>query len=322
MVVPSGGSNVVMLETNGVDCDVKPANGAIRLEKFDGRDTIRRIRDWNNELMQPGVDAQVREAFLPAQGALHPYRPWYYRVHGRISTGFPGTLVRAVPRPVPGRRTPLAEVTLRVVVVDRMVIKVAIRNVHARDKQGAMRLHAKQPCDLAKEVAQMNAIWTPQTNIVFEPVASTDLVVDHNDSKTQQELHTVLGLEPGSRATFHAGSTVHAEKFSGWFANHKVPDTHITFFLVHQAWSSSDVVYGRGGYPAEGTMNRQLGVSFISGNRLPSTFAHEAGHWLGDMRHEGEDISLLMRAGGSGYRIPFKLVQRFREYAKHPRSQP
>jgi hypothetical protein len=43
------------------------------------------------------------------------------------------------------------------------------------------------------------------------------------------------------------------------------------------------------------TMNRQLGVSFISDTRLPSTFAHEAGHFVGDMSHEGLDNTLLMR---------------------------
>lgn len=322
MIVPLGGTNVVMIETSGMDLEVKPANGAIRLEKFDGRDIARLIRDRNNELMQPGVDDQVREAYRPGHGALYSHKPWFYRVHGRTSTGFPGTLVRAVPRPVPGRRTPVAEATLRVAVVDRMVIKVAIRNVQARDQQGSMRFHAKQPCDPAKEVAQMNAIWTPQTNMVFELVPSADLVVDHNDAKTQEELKKVVGVKPDSRAEFYAGSNVHVEKFSGWFAQHKVPSTLMTFFVVHQAHSSPDLVYGRRGYYPEGTMNRQLGVSFISGTRLPSTFAHEAGHWLGDMWHTGEDISLLMREGGSGYRITFDLVKGFREFAKHPRSSP
>jgi hypothetical protein len=61
------------------------------------------------------------------------------------------------------------------------------------------------------------------------------------------------------------------------------------------------------------TMNRQLGVSFISDTRLPSTFAHEAGHFVGDMSHEGLDNTLLMRREGSGYKIPFDLAKRFRE---------
>jgi hypothetical protein len=76
---------------------------------------------------------------------------------------------------------------------------------------------------------------------------------------------------------------------------------------------ASDPVYGKGGLTPNGTMNRQSGVSFISDTRLPSTFAHEAGHFVGDMSHEGADIKLLMRGEGSGYKIPFDLAKRFRE---------
>jgi hypothetical protein len=83
---------------------------------------------------------------------------------------------------------PSAAAKLQVAVVDRMVIKVAIRNVRARDAQGSMRFHAKRPCDPAKEVAQMNAIWRPQTNMIFELVPSTNLDVDHSDPKTREEL--------------------------------------------------------------------------------------------------------------------------------------
>ena len=68
-----------------------------------------------------------------------------------------------------------------------------------------------------------------------------------------------------------------------------------------------------------GTTNRQLGVAFISDTRLPSTFAHEAGHFVGDMGHDGTDIKLLMRGDGSGYKIPFELAKRFREsFARRP----
>lgn len=60
-------------------------------------------------------------------------------------------------------------------------------------------------------------------------------------------------------------------------------------------------------------MNRESGVAFIADTRLPSTFAHEAGHFVGDMGHEGTDTKLLMRGDGSGYQIPFKLAKHFRQ---------
>ena len=195
--------------------------------------------------------------------------------------------------------------------VDQIVVKVAIRNVRARDAQGTMRYHAKRPCDPVAEVAQMNDVWRPQANIVFELVTSGDLEVDRNDPKTQGELRTAYGLK--SPASFTAESPVWADKNSGWFAQHRVPGTHMTFFVVHKIHSGGDPVYGRGGVTANGTMNRPLGVSFISDLRLPSTFAHEAGHFIGDMPHEGTDTTLLMRGEGAGYKIPFELAKRFRE---------
>jgi hypothetical protein len=83
---------------------------------------------------------------------------------------------------------------------------------------------------------------------------------------------------------------------------HKVPGSNITFFVVHKLHSGGDPVYGRGGEKPNGVMNRPLGISFIGDSRLPSTFAHEAGHFVGDMSHEGTDTKLLMRGEGSGYR--------------------
>jgi hypothetical protein len=93
---------------------------------------------------------------------------------------------------------------------------------------------------------------------------------------------------------------------------HKVAGTHMTFVDVHQIQSGGDPVYGKGGSTPHGTMHRQLGVSFISDTRLPSTFAHEAGHFVGDMSHEGLDNALLMRekAPGARSRSSRKTVQR------------
>ena len=304
MVVPFGGENQVVLETSGLDLDVQ--RSPLKLQEFEGQElTTQLLRGVREALLQPDVDPQQRDTFLPDTGWQ---KPRFFRVLGTIKTGFPGTLVNAVPRSRRGGGMP---VTLQVAVVDRIVLKVAIRNVRARDAQGNMRYHANRPCDPAKAVAQMNAIWRPQTNIMFELVPSTDLDVDDSDPKTQEELRIAYGMK--IPPTFSPGSTVWADKNSGWFAKHKVPGTQMTFFVVHKLLSGGDPVYGRGGEIPNGTMHRPTGVSFISDSRLPSTFAHEAGHFVGDMSHEGTDIRLLMRGEGSGYKIPFDLAKRFRE---------
>jgi len=304
MIVPFNGENQVVLETSGLDLAVH--NSVIKLQEFEGQElTTELLRGVRDALTKPDVDPQQRDAFMPS---LNWQKPRFFRVLGTITTGFPGTSLNVLPRRMNGSM-PLA--TLQVAVVDRIVIKVAIRNVRARDAQGKMRYHAKRPCDPAREVAQMNAIWTPQTNIAFELVPSSDLEVDHNDPKTQEGLTAAYGLK--TPATFSAESLVWADKNSGWFARHKVPGSHMTFFVVHKLLSGGDPVYGRGGEFPNGTTNRPTGVAFIADSRLPSTFAHEAGHWVGDMSHQGTDIKLLMRGDGAGYQIPFKLAKHFRE---------
>jgi hypothetical protein len=307
MVVPLGGENQVVLETSGMDLVVQ--HSALNIQEFDGRElSLQLLRGVQDALSRPDVDPQQKDAFMPNTGWDQPR---FFRILGTIPTGLPGTFVNVLPRT--GRRgwMPAPAATLQVAVLYRMVIKVAIRNVRARDAQGKMRFHANRLCNPAKEVAQMNAIWTPQTNIVFEVVPSSDVDVDQNDAKTRAELTKAYGMKDPAR--FSAEGTVWADKNWGPFAKHKVAGTHMTFFVVHKLHTGGDPVYGKGGDTPNGVMNRQLGMSFISDTRLPSTFAHEAGHFVGDMGHDGTDTKLLMRGDGSGYQIPFALAKRFRE---------
>jgi hypothetical protein len=303
MIVPLKGENQVVLETGGMSLAVQ--NSTINLQEFDGRElTTRLLQNVQSALSEPATDPQQKHAFMPS---MDWRAPRFFRILSIASTGFPGTYVNAFP--IRGARIPSA--TLQVAVVDRIVLKVAIRNVRARDAQGKMRYHAKRPGDPAKEVARMNAIWTPQTNIAFELVPSGDLDVDHNDPKTREELTKAYGMK--APATFSPESTVWADKNSEWFKQHRVPGSHMTFFVVHKLLSGGDPVYGKGGEFPNGTMNRPTGVAFIADSRLPSTFAHEAGHWVGDMSHQGTDDKLLMRGDGAGYQIPFALAKHFRE---------
>ena len=305
MIVPFLGENQVVLETAGNLVDLQ--NSTLKFEEFEGRElTTALLRGVKDELSKPDVDPQQRDAFMPE---LSWNQPRFFRIRGSVKTGFPGTFVNVVPRQGRGGSTP---VKLEVAVVDRVVIKVAIRNVRARDAQGTMRYHAKRPCDPAREVAQMNAIWTPQTNVAFDLVPSGDLDVDQNDPKTQAALVKAYGLK--SAATFQSESTVWADKNWDVFAPYAVPGAQMTFFVVHKLMSGgSNKTYGRGGDFPNGVMNRELGISFVCDTRLPSTFAHEAGHYIGNMGHKGTDIKLLMRDEGAGYKIPFDLAKHFRE---------
>jgi hypothetical protein len=169
-----------------------------------------------------------------------------------------------------------------------MTINVAIRNVRARDQQGNVRFHANQPCDPTEELFRMNAIWTPQTNIFFDLISSTDVVIDHDDAKTQEELRRAHGLKPESRASFYPKSGMSPKMNEAVFAKHTVPGAHLTFFLVHQVLVGVNPETGRGGRSSFGATRPQLGIAFISGVHLPTTFAHEAGHFLGGSVKNGE----------------------------------
>lgn len=320
MVVPFGGSNHVVLETNGMAMKVRSKHRSIVVEEFDGKDIARQLKDLNNQLYQEGVDPLVKEAFLPT--ALHLYKPRYFRVHGKGIVGSPGAVVRADPVPVPGRRAPSIGASLEVLCLDKMPIKVAIRNVRARDSQGNIGYHARLPCDPKAEVANMNAVWTPQANINFELVSSSDLLIDHNDRETREQLRIAYGMKDVSSATFGSQSTIRADKIGELFARHRVQGAHMTFFLVHNIITSSGV--------AAGTMDSQLGIGLISGTHFATTFAHEAGHylgrrmvngqWAGHEHLDGKDLRMLMKAGGSSWAVPFSMVKRARAFSGKPFS--
>jgi hypothetical protein len=201
-----------------------------------------------------------------------------------------------------------------------MTIKVAIRNVQARDAQGDIHYHARLPCVPKDEIANMNAVWTPQTNIKFELVPSTDLLIDHNDAATREELRKAYGQKDTSFSTFSPTNVVPSDNLWDLFARHRVKGAHITFFLVHDINSAGRI--------AMGVMNSTLGTAFIAGMHSPTTFAHEAGHYLGRslvkgqwIGHEHKDESetrMLMKRGGSSWAIPFGMIKRARAFSGKP----
>jgi hypothetical protein len=155
---------------------------------------------------------------------------------------------------------------------------------------------------------------------MFELVPSTELLIDHSDKATQDTLKTAYGMHETSTATFSPQSTILAEKLWPLFAGHKISGAHITFFLVHNVIGD--------GQPAMGVMNSQLGIAFIAGTHVPTTFAHEAGHYLGRRfvngqwaghEHLGESqVRMLMKRGGSSWAIPFGMVKRARAFSGKP----
>jgi hypothetical protein len=212
-------------------------------------------------------------------------------------------------------------------VLPEIKIKVAFRNVMVPDSGGAPTFHAKKPCSEQDELLTMNNIWRPQANIRFERVPTDWLVIDDSQAAVKQELANATGMKDASLAILP--DVIDVEKLKSFFAKHKVQGAHLTIFCV-------DKLRSKGSFP-NGSFARSLDLAFISSQRGPNTSAHEAGHFLGSYsksatkpwdsnghtleidpktgkENRAEDIKMLMRDGGAGWKIPFNLVKEFRDF--------
>jgi hypothetical protein len=307
MVVPLPGSNIVVLDTDGKELQVGTHHKGIQIEEFDATDLRKKLIETNIALSQPGVDRQYKEAMMPTSMFWYT-KPRFFRIHGRKHPiDFPGALVEAKA----GRKV---EAALRVVVLDTMTIKIAIRNVKVRNAQGTPVFHATMPVDDVAECSAMNAVWIPQTNMVFQLIRSEPAFIDDRDKDTKATLAKGFGLKDANTAVFPP--EVDAHKMQDVFRKHMVEGAHLTFFVV-------DKLHGG----ANGT-TLPAGMAFVKSNHGATTFAHEAGHYLGgrlvngawdDLKDTERPIKMLMRDGGAGWKIPFDLAERFRGFfERHP----
>jgi len=318
MVVPFGGANVVALVDPGRKLKVEPNVHVLDIKEIDGADIRKRVMQVRDTFSQPDVDKQLRAASLPAtfNGDVR-----FFEIKGRKKPiGFPGleVVARSADRKI--------EAKLHVAVLPEITIKVAFRNVMVLGNGGAPAFHAKKPCNEQDELLTMNNIWRPQANIRFEGVPSDWLVIDDSQPAVKQQLADATGMKDASLATFP--DVIEVEKLKSFFVKHKVQGAHLTIFCVDKLWSN--------GYAPNGSFARSLDIAFISSQRGPNTSAHEAGHFLGyysksaskpwdshghtletdakGKEDRAEDIKMLMRGGGAGWKIPFNLVKEFRDF--------
>jgi hypothetical protein len=163
-------------------------------EVTDPRELIARRNDRHKALMQPGVDPKLRAALTPDIVISRRGPTRYFIVYGKGLVGPPPTFIEAIS----GGRSTKDDAKLQVVVVEEKAIKLAIRNLRVFDADaGGLVDHAKQPSDPSDDTVAMNAVWTPQANIVFNLVSADPLVIDERDAETQKELSQAFGLRSG-----------------------------------------------------------------------------------------------------------------------------
>jgi hypothetical protein len=85
----------------------------------------------------------------------------FFKIHGGAQVDGPVTLLKA------SGAGGNVEAKIRVVVLDLMHVKLAFGNVVVPGEDGRPVYHADNPSNPQQEVDQMNAIWTPQTQITI-----------------------------------------------------------------------------------------------------------------------------------------------------------
>jgi hypothetical protein len=272
IVVPSGGSTLVILQ-DGRGLDVRSTMPS-------------KVYVYEFKTRQERAGA-VRNASNPSEASRRfDDDSWrIFRVKADAPVGIDKVRVEA-------RKTKAhnAEATLKVIVLDKKPVKVAIRPAQVRDGQQLVILG--NAADPQKLLDEMNAIWNPQANVYFE-LGRTDAA-------------TIDGLSPQS-------GPIEMQKLPKGFLDERDSGSVLTFFLVRKVMD--------GGTPDKGVTNAKERVSLIGDSRSESTMAHEAGHFLGALTAEGKYDSeyghpeksdeMLMHVHHVGKKIPYSAITRF-----------
>ena len=271
IVVPSGGSTLVILQ-DGRGLDVQSTMPS-------------KVYVYEFKTRQERTGA-VRNASNPSE-AMRRFDDDSWRIF-RVKADSPVGIDKVK---VEAKRTKAkAEATLKVIVLDKKTMKVAIRPAQVRD--GKQLVSLGNAADAQKLLDEMNAIWNPQANVYFE-LGRTDAA-------------TIEGLSPQAEA-------IEMQKLPKGFLDERDSRSALTFFLVRKVTD--------GGTADKGATNAKERVSLIADSRSDSTMAHEAGHFLGALTAEGKYDSeyghpekseeMLMHVHHIGKKIPYSAIPKF-----------
>jgi hypothetical protein len=306
MIVSKGGWNLVALE-DGPGLRVHCDNKNIRIEKLQETAVIKLARlGLNFKLSMQNVDPQFRDSYMPH---ILSSNARFFKIHGQGLVNDPGTLVQAS---AGGK----VEATIRVVVLDLMTVKLAFGNVVVPGEDGRPVFHADDPSDPQQELDQMNAIWTPQTQIAFDLISADPILINDRDKSIREEIARSLGLI-AKEGSFPRD--VDTTKLRTIFNRCKNTQVDLTIFVVEQIQLKVDQPHG--------TTDPEWNFCVLSSVHSPSTAAHEAGHYLFGEMKDGKwhtlhhpwpdndpDKTPLMRDGGAGFKIQFDLALQARKF--------
>jgi hypothetical protein len=217
--------------------------------------------------------------------------PRFFQITSRAPGGQVGTTVR-----VAKAQKSKAQGSLRVVVLKRRPLTISIRPVQVRDAQGKPALHCKKNFDTEILLRRTNAVYTPQTNIVFKLGSTAPAPMDN-----EAEIAKALG---DSSPKAMLPQTVEFDTFSKMFKKlreQENPKADFTIFLVERITHGGDdrVVFG-----VSDTQGKFSLVSDSGRDEDMKTMEHEIGHLFGESDdNSSEDV--LMSQGTDGTKVPF-----------------
>jgi hypothetical protein len=174
-----------------------------------------------------------------------------------------------------------------------------------RNSKGDWVYHCENHYEAKALLRRINAVWTPQANIVFELASSDPAPLDD-----QAAIAKALGT---TNPKVTVPPIIEYDDFSGMFQKLKdkeKPKADFTIFMVHR------ITHGEG-HAVFGVTNQKGGFALVSdGGRDEGAHSmpHEIGHDFGtlgkstsyDDDNSSED--LLMSQGTDGTKIPFSDV--------------
>ena len=228
--------------------------------------------------------------------------PKFLRIIGKGLGDKAGTTMR-----VAKSRKSKAEGLLQAVVLKQRSLKLSIRPVQVRDVKKNWVYHCERNYDAKALLGRINAVWTPQANIVFA-------LTSFNPARLEDEKALAEALGTKSENPL-VPPIIEYNDFLGIFQkfrDNEKPKPDFTIFIVHR--------FTHGGLEGSGTTHLKGGFALVSddvSDENDTTMAHEIGHYFGTLGKgslygdNNTSKDLLMSQGTDGTKIPFDDVIKY-----------